>query len=175
MLHLKDVRPTVFFVSREGRLDQIVEITVENRGKPVEARVKILKGAHAPEIPVGPIKPGKGRYQIAVPEIGEEGPVEFALLVGGKLQDRRSIVWRPKRHWEVYLVHISHHDLGYTDLPRDVLWEHDGFMDEILRFCEETEDWPEEAKFRYTIEGSCRCCTSWRRGPRTWWRSSSAT
>ncbi|RKY57666.1 MAG: hypothetical protein DRP94_08345 [Candidatus Latescibacterota bacterium] len=154
MLHLKDVRPTVFFVSREGRLDQIVEITVENRGKPVEARVKILKGARASEIPVGPIKPGEGRYQIAVPEIGEEGPVEFALLVGDKVQDRRSITWRPKRHWEVYLVHISHHDLGYTDLPRDVLREHDGFMDEILRFCEETEDWPEEAKFRYTIEGS---------------------
>ena len=156
ILHLKEIKPTVFFVFQDDELKQIVEVTVENRGEPVNARMKIGRGAQpcAFEIPVGRMEPGEGKYQIAVPEIGEEGPVEFTLLVGDKVQDRRSITWKPKRHWEVYLVHISHHDLGYTDLPTDILREHDDFMDHILQFCEETQDWPEAAKFRYTVEQS---------------------
>jgi len=59
-----------------------------------------------------------------------------------------------KREWKVYLVHNSHHDLGYTDLPSNVLEEYECFMDQVLRFCERTEDFPEEAKFKYVIEGS---------------------
>ena len=32
--------------------------------------------------------------------------------------------------------------------------EYAGFYDEVLRFCRETDDWPEEARYRYTVEGS---------------------
>lgn len=46
------------------------------------------------------------------------------------------------------MVCHSHHDLGYTDLLIDVLREHDGCMDDVLRFCEETDDRPEESRFR---------------------------
>ena len=47
------------------------------------------------------------------------------------------------------MVHFSHHDLGYSDMPTDLLVEHAGFMDDVLDFCEETADWPEESRFRY--------------------------
>jgi len=56
------------------------------------------------------------------------------------------------RHWEVHLVHGSHHDLGYTDLPSNVLRAHDGHMDKVLEFCEQTADWPEDSQFRYAVE-----------------------
>ena len=58
----------------------------------------------------------------------------------------------PSRRWEVHLVHGSHHDLGYTDLPSNVLREHDGHLDKVLDFCDETADWPEESRFRYVAE-----------------------
>ena len=58
----------------------------------------------------------------------------------------------PSRRWEVHLVHGSHHDLGYTDLPSNVLHEHDGHLDKVLDFCDETADWPEESRFRYVAE-----------------------
>jgi len=155
-LRLKGINPTVFFVSQNGQLKQIVELGVVNEGGQVQARIRVNARPYGAvyETPIGRIESGKGRYRIAVPEILEETSVEFALVVGDKVQDRRSVSWKPQRHWEVYLVHISHHDLGYTDLPTDVLREHDGFMDEILRFCEETEDYPGESRFRYTVEQS---------------------
>jgi hypothetical protein len=56
------------------------------------------------------------------------------------------------RDGEVHLVHGSHHDLGYTDLPSNVLSEHDAHMDRILEFCAQTADWPEDSKFRYAVE-----------------------
>jgi alpha-mannosidase len=51
-------------------------------------------------------------------------------------------------------VPITHHDLGYTDTIENVLNRYDGFYDDVLRFCAETEDWPEESKYRYTCEGT---------------------
>ena len=49
---------------------------------------------------------------------------------------------------------ITHHDLGYTDTIENVLLKYDGFYDDILRFCHETDDWPDEAKYRYTAESA---------------------
>ena len=34
----------------------------------------------------------------------------------------------------------------------NILITYDGYYDDILRFCEETEDFPEESKYRYTAE-----------------------
>jgi hypothetical protein len=51
-------------------------------------------------------------------------------------------------------VPITHHDLGYTDTIENVLNLYGGFYDDVLRFCEETKDWPEESKYRYTLEGT---------------------
>jgi hypothetical protein len=73
-------------------------------------------------------------------------------LVGGQVQDQQTVAWTPERHWQVYLVHGSHHDLGYTDLPSNVLREHDRFLDQVLDYCTETANWPEESKFRYVVE-----------------------
>ena len=64
------------------------------------------------------------------------------------------LTWTPGRHWEVYLVQVSHLDLGYTDLQSNLYREHDGFIDDVVRTCQETADWPEESKFRYVIEQS---------------------
>ena len=71
-----------------------------------------------------------------------------------------------QRDWKVYLVHNSHHDFGYTDLPSNVLEEYECFMDQVLRFCERTEDFPEEAKFKYVIEGSWSILNFMERNPK---------
>ena len=52
------------------------------------------------------------------------------------------------------MIPIAHHDLGYTATIEQVLRGYDGFYDDILRFCEETADWPDEARFRYQVEGT---------------------
>jgi len=81
-----------------------------------------------------------------------------ALIPYGVAADESRQAERPpsksklNRNWEVHLVHGSHHDLGYTDLPSNVLREHDAHLDKVIEFCEQTADWPEDSRFRYVVE-----------------------
>jgi len=151
-LRFQSIEPTVFFVKEKGNLLQMVEVVVENTSGPAEAGLDIKLGSQETSTDLGKVKEGKAAFQVHVPDIDDPTPVEFALKAGGKLQDRRKMTWQPQRHWKVYFVPITHHDLGYTDTIENVLHKYDGFYDDIARFCEETDDWPEESKYRYTVE-----------------------
>jgi hypothetical protein len=100
------------------------------------------------------VENGKSTVQVHIPDIGGPTQVEFVLKALAKVQDNRKITLQPQRHWKVYIVPITHHDLGYTDTIENVLKSYDRFYDDILRFCEQTKKWPGESKYRYTVEGS---------------------
>jgi len=153
-LRLLAVEPTVFVVKTEGGLRQVAEATVENRGTPVAADLEIgLPGAkHSAAL--GQVPQGRATVQFQVPEIDRPATLEFALRAGSAVHDRRTVAWQPQRHWEVCFVPITHHDLGYTDTLENVLRRYDGFYDNVLRYCAETADWPADAQYRYTAEGS---------------------
>jgi len=153
-LVIEKVRSTIFFIEEEGNLRQGIDILIENKKDPTKANVEIKFGLKKENIDIEKIERGRKSYRIYLPEAKERMNVEFILSAKGKVQDKKSVKLEPRRHWSVYLVHLSHHDLGYTDLPTNVLREHDGFMDDILHFCEKTENWPFESKFKYTVEQS---------------------
>ena len=52
----------------------------------------------------------------------------------------------------VYFIPITHHDLGYTHTIDDLLATYCSYYDDILDFFDKTVDYPEEAKYRYTVE-----------------------
>ena len=52
----------------------------------------------------------------------------------------------------VYFIPITHHDLGYTHTIDDLLAAYCQYYDSILDFCDRTADYPDEAKYRYTVE-----------------------
>jgi len=153
-LRLRSIEPTVFFVNAAGGLHHVAQATVENPGEAVEASLEIGLPGGKTSAALGRIAKGRSTVQFRMPEVRHAAKVEFSLVAGQVVHDRRTVEWRPQRHWEVCFVPISHHDLGYTDTLENVLRQYDGFYDDVLRFCEETEDWPEESRFRYTVEGA---------------------
>ena len=157
-LRFISIEPTVFFIKDKRALLQVVNVTIENTAESVEANVEVIPGSKIGSkkrtIALVKVKNGKSTVQVRIPDIGEPTPVELVLKANGKMQDNRKITWQPGRHWKVYIVPITHHDLGYTDTIENVLHSYDRFYDDILRFCEQTKDWPDESKYRYTVEGS---------------------
>ena len=153
-LSIKTIKPTVFFIKEKEGLLQAVDISIKNPGKSLKASLEVKIGSQGRCTDIGIVKRGEEKYRVYVPDVRESASAEFTLLANGKVQDRKKITWTPQKHWQVYLVHYAHHDLGYTDLPTNVLHEYDDFYDDVLRFCEETDDWPDESKFRYVIEQS---------------------
>ncbi len=154
-LKLDSIEPTVFFVLEDNILTQLGVATINN---PSQEEVKITL---QPQVSGKNIKPvsatvpkGKTTVKFAFPDIDKPTPASFILTVKGKQHDRRTMTWQPQRKWDVYFIPITHHDLGYTDTIENVLNSYAGFYDDVLRFCRETDDWPEEAKYRYTAEGA---------------------
>ena len=153
-LRLVSIEPTVFFIKDKDVLLQVVEVVIENTAEPLEASLNVRLDGTQKTTALGTMKKGKTTFRAHIPDIAEPGPVEFVLKANGKVQSRHKSTWQPKRHWQVYIVPITHHDLGYTDTIENVLNLYGGFYDDVLRFCEETKDWPEESKYRYTLEGT---------------------
>ncbi|MCC6446829.1 MAG: hypothetical protein IT210_25680 [Armatimonadetes bacterium] len=149
---LTAVEPTVFLIGPEDALRQAVDLAVSNPGPASRAELAVRWQSGEAAVPLGDIPAGESRQRVYIPDIRNSPEVKFALHTGRRVADVFRVPWRPVRHWELFLVHTSHHDLGYTDLPGHVLREYDGFLDDVVRFCGETADWPEESRFRYGVE-----------------------
>jgi len=168
MLRINHIEPTVFFIQgtafsieekvflgqEKNGLLQAVDISIENTEEPVGASVDVKFDSKEAHVVLDKVERGEDTYRVYVPDVQEPEAASFTLKVGGEVQDRREMTWTPQRHWEVYMIPISHHDFGYTHTIEKVLLRYDDFYDNILRFCEETEDWPFESQFRYMVEGS---------------------
>ena len=149
-MRISSVEPTVFFVREGGRLRQRVRLRIEDCN--TQALSLSLRGAGVEErIPLA-LTAGASECDAFLPDLREPTRLTLGLWAEGVLRDEKTIDWQPAKHWEVYLVHYSHHDLGYTDLPQSVLREHARILDDVVRYCEETAGFPEEARFRWLVE-----------------------
>ncbi len=153
-LKLLTLEPTVFFKQEQDGLKQLAELEILNEGKETFAMLEVKTESQTHMTSVGKVAAGKTKHNVLIPDIQQPVKVRFRLYVGDDLQNETSIAWKPHRHWLVYVVQRCHHDPAYTDLPENVFDEYIGFYDSILRFCDETSDWPEESKFRYQVETS---------------------
>ena len=137
--------------SKDGKLLQTIRVrhsqnksVVDLIGNPVitnkSGQVISVAGESAP----------KGSYRVFVPEVSAE---ESVLVSFEKKSDIKiNLAIAPQRHWTMHLVHHTHLDIGYTDPQGRVLAEHLAFLDSCLDLINRTEDWPEAAKFRWSVE-----------------------
>ncbi|MEW6756242.1 MAG: hypothetical protein AB1505_35500, partial [Candidatus Latescibacterota bacterium] len=154
MLRLVAVQPTVLFVRQQDHLLQQVRLVVGRSGPPVAgAQVRIEIAGWAPAVcPLGSVDQEEQTFAVYVPDTRQPARATVVLEAGGQVHDRRALTCEPRKHWQVHLVPIAHHDLGYTDTIEGVLAKYVRIYEDMLRFCAETADWPEEARFRYTAE-----------------------
>jgi hypothetical protein len=131
-----------------GELHQVVRCTVEGASGP--ARVALLDGGGT-ELAAGELGGGTGWLDLLVPAV--ERPARLALELRAQGEAARGEVEVvPQRRWEVDLVHHSHLDIGYTDPQGEVLRHQLEYLDAALDLVEATDDWPDDARFRWTVE-----------------------
>jgi len=151
-MRISDVRPTVFFVRGENGLRQMVRLDIRECAGASDAFLIVRWAGQQERFPLGSLSEGDCPCDICLPDIRQAMPVRLELWAGEAMQDARELTWQPGRHWELHVVHGSHHDLGYTDLPSNLLREHDCFLDQVICNCRETEDFPEVSRYRYSVE-----------------------
>ncbi|NJD04211.1 MAG: hypothetical protein FIA99_16830, partial [Ruminiclostridium sp.] len=149
---IKQIAPTVFLKEKYGVLQQLVRITLFADTKMDLVLLMVNAGTVPVEIPIGPVPVGESIHEMFLDEIKQKTDVEFILKSDGTAVDCRSISWISPKHWTVHVVQLSHHDPGYTDLPSNVLKAHDKWLDDAVTIAEETDEYPEDARFRIVIE-----------------------
>ncbi len=147
------VLQTLFLVERDGLLRQVLQVQVDNSGDARAGTIAVQMAGSTFEVKLPEIERGLGFYPLTVPEVVEPTPAKFTLTVGGE-QHAYETVLSKVRHWRIHLVHFSHHDLGYTDMPEVCINQHKEYYDRIIDYCRQTDGYPEEAKFRWTCDNT---------------------
>jgi hypothetical protein len=128
---------------------QLVEAAVFYFGKDVEAKIY----ANGKLIKTTALKFGYNNINLGLTPV--EVPTKVKMkVVAGDFTMTNTVTLNPVRKWKIDLVQHSHTDIGYTRSQTEILAEHLRYIDYALDYCDATDNYPENAKFRWTCEAS---------------------
>jgi hypothetical protein len=146
---LLDVQSQPYLIKKgDGKLYQPVLASVLRVGEPVEAVVAI-KGA---EPITQPLKPGFKVIEGLAPAVDRPTQVEVDVKVAGQSIGARTLTIEPVRKWEVWLLHHSHVDIGYTHVQTEVERKHWQYYQQVIDLSRRTADYPAGSAFKWNAE-----------------------
>jgi alpha-mannosidase len=146
-----EVVATPFIARDGGGFQQMLRVTVDNPGEETRGEVRARLGSAEIRLPLEKIQGGISEHPLFIPEVTADIAASFTLRAGRRTASVEKTL-SPPRHWSIYLFHHSHTDIGYTELQTRIFKKHAEYLDDVVNYCRETEDYPDDAKFRWNIE-----------------------
>lgn len=149
-----EILPTPF-VMRENGLRQVVVRTVfEKDVIPVDGTLHVVTDGPELTYAVKADEYAPDGWRLYVPEPQQPGElhVRFDTETGKQLEAQCAL--RPAKPWTFYMTPHTHYDIGYTEPQPEVIDRLAREMNEAIRFCNETIDWPPECRYRWNVEVS---------------------
>ena len=146
---LPEVKATIYpavYKSDKGPM-QRVWITIPHEGKTASAQLRLGEQTQRVKL-----IEGDNKYYFEIPEVTASTRLPLTVEQGKELLAQKEITIAPTRHWQMNLVQHTHTDIGYTRSQMEILAEHLRYIDYALDYCDATDDYPENAKFRWTCE-----------------------
>ncbi len=143
------VRQKDLIAKKSGKLFYVIGIDFINIGEKSNGIIKINDIEEVVEI-----LPGSNFYEVLIPETESTQNVIVYLNIPKKKEMFKKIEIKPVKEWTIYLVEHTHTDIGYTRPQTEILPEHLRYIDYALDYCDQTDDYPDNAKFRWTCEAS---------------------
>ena len=132
-----------------GKEQQLGIAGVLHFGPPATAKIYLGRRLIAEE----PVEFGYNILKVGLPKVDKKTSIDYRLSVGGQSWQGK-LNLSPVRNWRVNFVQHSHTDIGYTRSQTEILAEHLRFIDYALDYCDITDEYPDEARFRWTCEAS---------------------
>ena len=161
VLEVAEIVGTPFFprVQKGQRLKQNVRLHLLSHDKdPMDAVARVQLGTTASyEASLRQVPPGSSMATILLDDISvpTELTIEIVEEKTRQVLTKKKVDWQPQKKWRIFSVSYSHHDHGYGGYPHRLRTEvrHENIIGPI-RFCQETDNWDDDSKFRYVIETS---------------------
>src|SRR5512140_73781 len=132
-----------------GKAVQPLDLEIINTGEQKSATIRV-PGLPQETIHV-PFGVTRHSVKIAPVTAAKTLSVDFTM---GDIRKNVSTTLTPVRPWTIYLVQHAHTDIGYTRPQTEILAEHLRYIDYALDYCDLTDSYPDDAKFRWTCETS---------------------
>jgi len=146
---LLNVHTQPFLVKRDdGRLYQPILASVLHIGEPVEAALTI----DGDESITQSLDSGFKVIEGFAPAVQQPTAIEVVVNVAGKPIGRRQPTLEPVRKWEVWLLHHSHVDIGYTHVQTEVEQKHWQYYKQVIDLARKSVDFPNGAPFKWNVE-----------------------
>jgi alpha-mannosidase len=143
------LNPFPAILKNGGDPRQLVEAAIFYFGK--GSNVKIY--ANNRLIKETDLKFGYNAVNLGLPVINKPATVRLKAVVGDMVMENK-VTMNPVKKWKIDLIQHSHTDIGYTRSQTEILAEHLRYIDYALDYCDATDSYPDNAKFRWTCEAS---------------------
>ncbi|GHU64288.1 hypothetical protein FACS1894123_08700 [Bacteroidia bacterium] len=142
--------PSVLLRGAGNQLSQIVRLHIMN-WEPKTLAVTVNVGGTTSK---ARLNAGINVIEVETPETKVVKDLNISVSSGKATLAERTIRQTPVKQWTIYLVQHTHTDIGYTKPQTEILTEHLRYIDYAIEYCELTENYPDDAKFRWTCEAS---------------------
>jgi len=129
------VQDTIFFREADGGTQQVLRVVADGIW---DGRGTFAINAGGKTFTVDAEAAAAGEtFDIGIPPVEKETPVEVELRTAGGLAAKGSCVARPHRRWRVYVAMKTHYDIGYTEPMEEMLARASGNMlDLVYEYCD---------------------------------------
>jgi alpha-mannosidase len=100
------------------------------------------------------LQKGENRFLLTFPAVSRPKMVTIITNIDDRPAVKYQVTFIPVKKWEIYFVQHSHTDIGYTRPQSEILAEHMRYIDYALDYCDQTDNLPDDAKFRWTCESA---------------------
>jgi hypothetical protein len=128
---------------------QLIEAGIFYFGNKTEAKIYADKKL----IATTTLEFGYNSVNTGLPEVSKVTKVNIEVIAGS-FKVLKTIELQPVKKWEIGFVQHSHTDIGYTRSQTEILAEHLRYIDYALDFCDATDHYPDNARFRWTCEAA---------------------
>lgn len=89
-------------------------------------------------------------WLVPVPAVNKESKLAVIAQDGTKIEH----IVKLQKRWTVYLTPHTHFDLGFTDVQTQIWDDLTKNLRDVLDMCDQTDSYPAESRYRWTIECS---------------------
>ena len=143
------LNPFPAIIKKNNSQLQLVEAGIFYFGKQSDAQIyangKLLENIV--------LKFGYNNVSLGLPPVIKPSKIVLKVIAGD-FSLNKTITLDPVKKWEIKLIQHTHTDIGYTRSQTDILAEHLRYIDYALDYCDATDNYLDNAKFRWTCEAS---------------------
>ena len=136
--------------TQEGKLLRQI-LLADAPGADSHATLEVAIGKRTEQFDLAKLRKIAGQFYVPITPVEQTEKARVTLRSAGKASESTLQV-QPTRKWTVYLIHNSHQDPGFLDLPSRLRQRFIPYIDDAMKFCAETDNWPDGSQFKWNIE-----------------------